>query len=52
MLQEAKNIVQDVKDGNLPANELPAFFFFMIGRTFWFWFLLIIGIVVGFVLGK
>lgn len=52
MLQEAKDIVSNIQDGNLPASELPGFIFYLVGKTFWFWFLLIVGGIAGFLIGK
>jgi hypothetical protein len=34
-------ILTDIREGNLPAKELPGFIWFLIGKSFWFWFVLI-----------
>lgn len=35
------NFVKDIKSGALPVSELPHFFLWLIGRTFWVWIILI-----------
>jgi len=34
-------IMTDIKKGTLPAKELPSFLFYLVGKSFWFWFALI-----------
>jgi hypothetical protein len=36
------NVLKDVQTGALPAGELPGFFFWLVGKTFWFWFVIIV----------
>ncbi len=34
-------IMTDIKKGTLPAKELPGFLFWLLAKSFWFWFALI-----------
>lgn len=36
------NIIRDIISGALPVSELPRFIIWLIGRTFWVWFVLIV----------
>jgi hypothetical protein len=44
---EFLNILKDIVGGGLPASEIPGFLAWLMGRSFWFWFALVMGIVVG-----
>jgi hypothetical protein len=35
-------IMKDIVKGNLPLSELPKFTMYMFGKTFWFWFSIIL----------
>lgn len=35
-------ILKDIKTGALPAREVPGFFLWLLGKTFWFWIVLIV----------
>jgi hypothetical protein len=41
------NILKDVVGGGLPVSEIPGFLAWLMGRSFWFWIVLIVGFVVG-----
>lgn len=30
-------ILQDIKSGALPIGEIPSFFCWLLGKSFWFW---------------
>lgn len=42
-----KEILKDIRSGALPASEIPGFVFWMIRKSFWFWFVaIVVGVVV------
>lgn len=51
MLTEVRNVVTDVRTGSLPKQDIPGFIVYLLGKTFWFWFALIIGFILFFILG-
>ncbi len=42
MLGELRNIFHDIRTGALPRNEIVPFGVWLLGRSFWFWFALIV----------
>jgi hypothetical protein len=35
------NILRDIRGEALPMAEIPSFLFWLVGKSFWFWFALI-----------
>lgn len=47
-----KDILKDIASGALPVSEIPGFVAWSIGKSFWLWFAVIVGGVVGILLIK
>ena len=41
------NVLKDIRSGELPAKEIPGFIAWLIGKSFWIWFsIVLIGVVI------
>jgi len=36
------NLLKDIRSGALPASEIPGFIAWAIGKSFWFWFAVVV----------
>lgn len=41
-MDEFFNILNDIRSGALPVNELPGFIMWGMGRMGWFWFVVVV----------
>ena len=41
IIDETRRVSTDIKNGALPAEELPGFAWWLVQKSFWFWFVII-----------